>query len=161
MDTSSLLLARIVGAHGIKGDVLLHVFAQEAATLLRFSFPAGKVTNVRAGGPKGAYIARIEGVNDRTAADAIKGQEINVSRADLPDAAEDEYYITDLVNLRAVHAGEVVGTVIGVPDFGAGQLLDIRLNTGRSLFLPFDEPFVGKVDLSAGTIEINEYEVFL
>lgn len=161
MDASSLLLARIVGAHGIKGDVLLHVFAQEAETLLRFSFPAGKVKAVRGGGPKGAFIARIEGIDDRTAAEAIKGQEIKVTRADLPDAADDEYYITDLVNLRAISGTETVGTVIGVPDFGAGQLLDIRLHTGRSLFLPFYEPFVGKVDLAAGTIEISEYEVFL
>lgn len=155
-----ILLARIVGAHGIKGDVLLHVFAQEPKTLLRFSFPAGALSSVRPG-PKGSFIGHIKGVDDRSGAEALKGQEMTVTRADLPEAAEDEYYISDLVGLATLYQGQKIGQVIGVPDFGAGQLLDIRLDSGRGLFLPFDEDHVGAVDLTAKTIEVDGFEAFL
>ena len=80
---------------------------------------------------KGKVVARIKGVGDRTAAEALKGVELFVSRDVLPQPEEDEFYQADLIGLRAVTLdGEDLGTVVAVHDFGAGDLLEIA-GTGK------------------------------
>lgn len=157
---SDIVLARVLGAHGIKGDVALKVYAEEPKTLLRFSFPQGRVLSIKKGA-KNSWVAHIEGVDTREAAEAMKNAELRIERDTLPATDNEEYYLSDLAGLAALHSGKAVGRVTMAVDFGAGVLLDIALDKGRSLYLPFQAPYVGHVDLAARTVEIEGYEAFL
>ena len=139
-----IALAAVAGAHGIKGEVRLKLFADSLDSLARHSklFVGGverQVRDLRAGGK--TAIARLEGVSDRTAAEALRGSLVEIDRAALPPLAEGEYYHADLIGLPCVDAaGDVVGIVAGIENFGAGDLLEIELPGGKRSLIPFRDP---------------------
>jgi 16S rRNA processing protein RimM len=151
-----VLLGRIAGAHGIRGEVLIKTFTaapedigaygplSDAAGARSFIVAAARPT------PKGV-VARLAGIADRTAAEALKGTELYVDRDRLPAAAEGEFYHADLVGLDAVDpAGRPLGTVIAVHNYGAGDLLEVRLaGSGRTELVPFTDDAVPEVDIAA------------
>jgi 16S rRNA processing protein RimM len=151
-----ILLGRIAGAHGIRGEVLVHSYTDAPEKIGAYgalSDPAGarqfKVKVVRVT-PRGV-IARIAGVADRNAAEPLKGIELYVERARLPSAGEGEYYHADLIGLQAVDTqGHSIGRVAAVQNFGAGDLLEIRLaGSSKTELIPFDDAHVPEVDLVA------------
>lgn len=135
-----ITLAAITGAHGIKGEVRLKLFTDDAEGLKRYeSFDANGRTltlqSVRQAGP--GAIARFREVPDRTAAEALRGVTLTVPREALPPLAEGEYYHADLIGLPVITPdGDSVGRVLGVENFGAGDVLDIELPTGKSFMAP-------------------------
>ena len=137
-------LAAVAGAHGIKGEVRLKLFADSVESLARHSkvYVGGRevaVRDIRAGGK--TAVARFEGISDRSAAEALRGQLVEVDRADLPPLSEGEYYHADLIGLTCVdEAGEELGVVAAVENFGAGDLLEIELPNGKRSLIPFREP---------------------
>ena len=126
-------LAAITGAHGISGEVRLKLFGEGVAAFKRFrafSSPDGDITftlkKVRDDG-KGGAIARFEGVSDRNAAEKLRGTVLTVPRDELPELEETEYYHSDLIGLRVVtDAGEEVGTVQAVANYGATDVIEIE-----------------------------------
>jgi 16S rRNA processing protein RimM len=148
-------LAAIAGAHGIGGEVRLKLFAQGLESLQRNK-------QVRAGDAlltlvsvKGAKqpIARFAEVTDRTAAEALRGRLLTIPRAALPPLEEGEYYHADLVGLRCEGAaGALLGTVVAVENFGAGDLLEIEKPDGRRTLVPFRD---GIADLRDGRIVVD------
>jgi 16S rRNA processing protein RimM len=137
-------LAAVAGAHGVKGELRLKLFADSVESLARHSrvFVGGRELALRdvKGGGKTA-IARIEGISDRTTAEAMRGQLIEVDRADLPPLEDGEYYHADLIGLPCVDdAGSAVGTVAAVENFGAGDLLEVESPNGKRSLIPFREP---------------------
>lgn len=137
-------LAAVAGAHGVKGELRLKLFADSVESLARYSrvFVGGRETglrDVRAGGK--TAIARLEGVTDRSGAEALRGQLIEIAREALPPLEEGEYYYADLAGLPCVdESGAPVGTVVGVENFGAGDLLEVERPDGKRLLIPFHEP---------------------
>lgn len=108
------------------------------------------------GTAKGQVIAAIEGVSDRDAALALKGERLYVDRAALPDAEEGSYYHADLIGLVAVTVeGDRLGTVSVLHDFGAGDLVEIKVPEGRSVLLPFNATVVPEVDLVGGRLVVD------
>jgi 16S rRNA processing protein RimM len=105
--------------------------------------------------PKGV-IARVSGVADRNAAEALKGARLFTERSQLPAAADDEFYHVDLIGLTAVSpAGEPVGEIVAVHNYGAGDLLEIRLAESRKTeLLPFSAAYVPDVDIPAGKLVV-------
>ena len=86
-------------------------------------------------------IARFEGISDRTAAEALRGQLVEIDRDALPPLEEGEYYHADLVGLPCVdEAGQPVGAVVAVENFGAGDLLEVERPNGKRSLIPFREP---------------------
>ena len=74
---------------------------------------------------------------DHTAAEALRGTVLTVARSALPPLEEGEYYHADLIGLAAVSdAGEPLGTVVAVENFGAGDLLEIERPTGKRFMVP-------------------------
>jgi len=127
-------LAAVTGAHGVAGEVRLKLFGEgvEAMSAHR-KFNDGALTlgKLRDDG-KGGAIARFAEVADRAAAEALRGTALTVPRLALPPLAEGEYYHADLLGLAAVSdAGEPLGTVIAVENFGAGDILEIERPDGR------------------------------
>ncbi|HEY4135947.1 MAG TPA: ribosome maturation factor RimM [Alphaproteobacteria bacterium] len=151
----------VAAAHGIKGEVKIKAFTADPASVgaygplldetgkRSFKLSAVRVTN------DGTVIARLDGVADRNAAEALRGLRFYALRAALPEAGEGEYYHHDLIGLKAVLAsGEDFGTVVAVDNFGAGDVIEIKPANGDSVVLPFTDAVVPEVDLSAGRIVV-------
>jgi 16S rRNA processing protein RimM len=156
-----ILLGRIAGAHGIRGEVLIHTYTEAPENIGAYGalFDANgerqfklKVVRVT---PKGV-IARVTGIADRNAAEALKGVELFVERAHLPAPADGEFYYADLVGLAAVDVdGQTIGSIVAVQNFGAGDLLEIRLSgSSKTELVPFRDAFVPEVDLAARQVVV-------
>lgn len=139
-----IALAAVAGAHGIKGEVRLKLFTDGIDSLAAHQrvFVGGEQRGVRDLRPGGkTAIARFDGICDRSAAEALRGSLIEVDRAALPPLGEGEYYHADLIGLPCVDgAGETVGSVAGIENFGAGDLLEVLLPDGRRSLIPFRDP---------------------
>ena len=122
-------LAAVAGAHGVAGEVRLKLFGEGVAALKRhraFNDGTLRLVKLRDDG-KGGAIARFESVDDRNAAERLRGTELTVPRSALPPLGEGEYYHADLVGLPAVSTtGEVLGVCVAVENFGAGDLIEIE-----------------------------------
>lgn len=154
-----ILLGEIGAAHGVRGHVLIRTYTEspedlasygvleDAAGARTFDISVVRVT------PKGV-VARIAGVEDRSSAEALRGTELYIARGRLPPTEEEEFYHSDLIGLSAFEPGGTRrGEVIAVHNFGAGDILEIRLEDGRTTeMVPFTRAFVPEVDLSAGRL---------
>ena len=151
-----IALAAVAGAHGIKGEVRLKLFSESAVSLAKHEklIVGGaerRLISVRDSGK--TAVARFEGVNDRSVAEALRGSLIEIDRSALPPLEEGEYYHADLIGLGAVdREGRQVGTVVSVENFGAGDLLEIELADGKRSLIPFRE---GIADLEDGKIVLD------
>ena len=155
-DGKRVALAAVAGAHGIKGEVRLKLFADSAASLAAHAtlVVGGRdiaLQSVRAGGK--TAIARFAGIATREAAEALRGSLVEVDRASLPPLGEGEYYHADLIGLPCVDAAGVpLGRVVAVEDFGAGELLEVERDGGRKALVPFRP---GIADLADGRVTID------
>lgn len=153
---SRITLAAIAGAHGVGGELRLKLFTDSAESLAQHAavFVGGvqhRLLSAKQSG-KGA-IARLEGVTDRAAAEALRGSLIEVDRAALPPLQEGEYYHADLIGLPCLdQKGEPLGTVVAVENFGAGDLLEIEKADGTRALVPFRS---GIADLEPGRITVD------
>jgi 16S rRNA processing protein RimM len=138
-------LAAIAGAHGVTGEVRLKLFGEGVAALRRHkSFNGGALTlkNSRDDN-KGGAIARFAEIADRTAAEKLRGTLLTIPRSALPPLEEGEYYHVDLVGLAAVSdAGEALGTIVAVKNFGASDILEIERPDGKHFRVPMTEAAV-------------------
>ena len=151
-----IALAAIAGAHGVKGELRLKLFSDGIESLSRHeTLEVGgverRLLSIRESGK--AAVARFEGINDRSAAEVLRGSLIEIDRAALPPLEEGEYYHSDLIGLAAVDGlGSAVGKVSGVENYGAGDLLEIELEDGKSSLIPFRP---GIADLEDGRIVVD------
>lgn len=156
-----LCLGVITGAHGIRGQVRIKSFTADPEQLTAYGAlsdaKGDKVFKLTVNGQsKGQLIAKIKGVNDRNAAEDLKGQELFIERSRLPAPDEEEFYHADLIGLAVETIdGEAYGTVKAVHDFGAGDILDIKLTSGKGAMLPFTKETVPTIDLDAGKLVVN------
>jgi len=150
------VLAAVAGAHGVKGELRLKLFSENVESLsrqqkLHVGGAERRLLAIRDSG-KGA-VARFEGVNDRSAAEALRGSLVEIDRSALPPLEEGEYYHADLIGLAAVDRdGKPIGTVVAVENYGAGDLLEIELETRKRSLIPFRK---GIADLEDGRIALD------
>lgn len=105
---------------------------------------------------RGQVIARIDGIADRDAAEALRGLRLYTTRTALPRTKRNEWYLTDLEGLRVEDRdGQVIGRLRAVHDFGAGAVLEIERDTAAVLWLPFTKQAVPVVDVAAGRIVVE------
>ena len=151
-----IALAAVAGAHGVKGELRLKLFSDSIASLSRHEtvYVGGverRLLSVREGG--NAAVAKIEGISDRSAAEALRGSLVEVARSALPVLEEGEYYHADLIGLFAVDGdGSPIGTVTAVENYGAGDLLEIEDSKGRKSLIPFRQ---GIADLEGERIILD------
>ena len=156
MTDRRVALAAVAGAHGVKGEVRLKLFSDSVASLAQHAkvYVGGvehRLLGVRDGGK--TAIARFEGISDRSAVEGLRGQLVEVDRADLPPLEEGEYYHADLVGLPCVDRdGQSLGAVISVENFGAGDLLEVELTNGKRSLVPFRD---GIADLEDARVVVN------
>ncbi|MFW2830271.1 ribosome maturation factor RimM [Sphingomonas sp. ID0503] len=146
-------LAAVIGAHGIAGEVRLKLFTDDLSPYKTLDAGGRTLTlkKVRPG-PNGA-VARFAEIADRTAAEALRGTELTVSRDELPALDEGEYYHADLIGLPVEDAAGIpLGTVAAVENFGAGDVLDIRKPDGKTVMIAFRP---GIAELANGIIRAD------
>jgi 16S rRNA processing protein RimM len=150
-----ILVGRVAGAFGVKGEVRITTFTAEPlavrdyGALLREDGAPG-LTLLSAREVKGGVIARVAEVETREQAEALRGLKLHVPREALPEPDEDEFYLADLIGMTVEAAdGQVLGQVRSVRDFGAGDLLEIAPSLGgEAWYLPFTRAAVPEVQLS-------------
>ena len=154
-----ILLGRIGTAHSLKGEVVVQSFAAEPLDLKAYGALTDKtgertfeIVSLRQAG-KG-LIARLKGVDDRTTAEALRGTELFVARDNLPAPADGDFYLADLIGLTAATAdGAIIGEVIDAPNYGAGDLIEIKPEAGgETLLIPFTREFAPSIDIAGGRI---------
>jgi 16S rRNA processing protein RimM len=153
-------LGVIVGARGLKGDLRVKSYAQVPEDIAAYG-PLEDETGDRridlrvTGQAKGVLIARAKGVDDRTAADKLKGLRLYVGRDKLPPPGEDEFYHSDLIGLAVEAPQGNLGTVKQVFDFGAGDVLEIAGGDFGTVMVPFTREIVPVVDLEGGRLVVD------
>lgn len=154
----------VVGApHGVRGAVRIKSFTDIPEAIANYG-PLEDESGERrlalrvVGGAKGEgmVIATLSGVTDRDRAEALRGLRLYAPRAALPVPDEDEFYHTDLVGLAAQHEdGTVLGTVVAVHDFGAGDVIEIARDEGQPVLVPFTRAAVPVVDIAGGRVVVD------
>jgi 16S rRNA processing protein RimM len=166
MSSDMVLLGEIVRPHGVRGEVKLRSFTQDPCAIGAYgelvTERGERVTlkNVRAAHDH--VIARIAGVEDRDAAERLKGRKLQIAREALPETDEDdEVYAADLIGLACIaEDGRALGEIVAVQDFGAGDLLELAVpGTKRTVLLPFTDDVVVEVTGEAVVVDASEGSV--
>lgn len=140
-----VMLAAIAGAHGVTGEVRLKLFGESAEALSRYrNFNGGALTLTRVRSDnKGGAIARFAEVADRTAAEKLRGTQLTIARSAMPPLAAGEFYHADLLGLPAISdAGESLGEVVAVENFGATDILEVQRPDGKRFMVPLTDEAV-------------------
>ncbi len=157
----------IASVRGLKGEVRIKSFTADPDGIAAYgpvttedgnrSFRLKVTARV-----KGLLIARLDGIDDRTAAEELKGTRLYVPRSVLPKPEDGEFYHADLVGLSAeTETGVKLGTVKAVQNFGAGDILEIARDedgtgedSGDDMLIPFTAAAVPDVDFLGGRVVI-------
>ncbi len=163
MTKGRVLLGVVAAPHGVRGLVRIRSFTEDPMAIASYgalSDETGqKQYRVEAlSAVKGAVLARIEGVADRTAAEAARGLRLYVERSALPATGEREWYEADLVGLAAVgRDGRDWGKVLAFHDFGAGRAMEVSGGSASrsSVMLPFTDAVVPEIDVEGGKVVVD------
>ena len=160
-----ILLGEFGRAHGLKGEVRVKSFTAEPAAIAAYGpllAPDGRRFTLKSVRPAGGsspdmLIARVAGVDTREAAETLNRVRLYAPRDRLPPPeTEDEFFAADLIGLIVESAaGEILGTVVAVPNYGGGDLLEIAPPRGATALLPFTKVFVPTVDLARKRLVID------
>ena len=155
MGDDLIMVGRVAGAFGVRGEVRITSFTADPLSLAHFETllrEDGSLGLTLTGGrvAKGAVIARAAEVETRNQAEALRGLKLYIRRDSLPPPEEkDEYYVADLVGLSVENPdGQPLGRVKSVHDFGAGDLLEIEPPVGPSWWQPFTREAVPEVHMA-------------
>lgn len=166
LDTAELVeLGRVGRAHGIRGEVRFFAHNRDSDAWRRLGAVdrvelrldgqtlSTRVTRARVT-PK-CWLLAFEDLPDRTAVEAWTHATLHVPADLFPPLSDDEFYAWQLEGLALVdHTGRRRGHVTEMTDFGAGDLLRVRVD-GRDEFIPLAEPFVGEIDIDGGVVHVD------
>ena len=157
-----ILLATIGAAQGLKGEVRLNSMTSKPLAVTEYGILSGRdgraFTIERGRLQKDIVIVKFKGINDRTAAEALRGIELFVERALLDKIVkeEDEFLYADLIGLSVCdEIGFDWGEVTGMFDFGGGDVVEVKGVDGRLRMIPFSKAAVPVVDIANGRLGID------
>ena len=162
--TGLICIARIKGAFGVKGEVRIQSFTQNAEDCFGFGPLLGAdgsavLSPASHRAVKGGFAVTCREISTPEQADALRGTELFTAAENLPEPEEDEFYYSDLIGMQVKTVdGKTAGKVIAVHDFGAGDLLEIKPKEGGSFYHPFTKEAVPKVDMKARRIIVKIVE---
>lgn len=153
-------VAQVGAAHGVRGAFRVRCFTEAPENVTAYGPLCDAQGNALfelriIGAAKGGLIASVDGIKDRDAAEALRGDRLYVPRARLPAPDEDEFYHEDLVGLTARdESGQSVGKVTAVLNFGAGDILEITAEDGGTTLVPFTRAAVPVLDFAGGFVQV-------
>jgi 16S rRNA processing protein RimM len=151
-DPRLICLGIISSAHGVRGQVKIRSFTSSPQDITAYGAlqdASGRTYHLTiTGSAKNALIASIKGIDSREAAGALRNVELFVERSALPAPQKNEYYQLDLIGLEVTTEDNTAfGHIIGVHNFGAGDLVEIKLPTGKEEFLPLNKATFPVIDI--------------
>lgn len=157
-----LCVGMITKVHGIKGHVCVHSYCDNPADIFDYhplvNASGSQQFKLKAVGTvRGMFVATVNDVTDRNVAETFSKTELYITRDQLPEVEEDDtFYISDLVGLTVMsETSAVLGKVISVENFGAGDILECRSDTFKAFMIPFTEDAIVDVDLDNEQIVIS------
>jgi len=169
LPADAIEVGRVLGAWGIKGWFKVQPFAADPQALFsckrwHLRPPEGpgavalppllRITQSREHG--GFVVAGAQEVADRSAAEALKGARVFVSRASFPSAGADEYYWVDLIGCSVVNRdGVALGRVDDLIDTGAHSVLRVVADDVPERLIPFVAAYIDGVDLAARQVRVD------
>lgn len=161
MPSRLIRVGRVAGAFGVKGEVKITAFTDKPQALLAYGVllredGSAGLTLVSGRAQKNEVVARAKEIATREEAEALRGLFLHVPREAFPEPDEDEFYLADLIGLTAVSpAGEPLGKIAGVRDFGAGDILEIQPASGAAWQVAFTVANVPTVDVNGGKVVVD------
>ncbi|TBW36322.1 ribosome maturation factor RimM [Siculibacillus lacustris] len=161
MTSDPILVGRIGAAHGIRGEVRVKAFTEPAEALGDYGplmLPDGRRLTIERMRDQGTMlVVKFREIADRTAAERFNGLDLTIERSALPAPDDEEtFYHADLVGLAVVDGtGDTLGRIVAVPNFGAGDLLEVQPAEGGTYYLPFTRAFVPTVDVAGGRVTVE------
>ncbi len=158
MTDELVLVGRIGGAHGIRGEVRVKAFTEPAEAIADYgplTLPDGRwLTVARLRDQGTVLVVAFREITDRNAAETLNGLDLRVPRTALPVPEDEEtFYHADLIGLDVVDGtGASLGRIVAVPNWGAGDLLEVKPEGRASFYLPFTRAFVPTVDVVGGRV---------
>lgn len=163
MGDERIKIGQITSAVALKGEVKVYNYSDPdrydhlKSVLVGEGDTRYKVSSVRY--QSGMAILKFAGINDRNAAEELKGQFLYVLESELPKLPEDTYYIRDLIGMEVVSdAGKHIGEVLDVLQSSAQDIYEIRLANGKNGYVPAVGEFVKNVDLENRTVTVHVIE---
>jgi 16S rRNA processing protein RimM len=159
-DDRLILVAKVAGAFGVRGEVRIRAFTEDPMSLLAYrelkrQDGSPGLTLLSGRTAKEGLIAKAKEVDSKEAADALRGLDLYAPRSALPEPDEDEFYLTDLIGLQAVAPdGTPLGRIRAVPNYGAGDLLEVEPDRGSSWLIAFTAETVPEVDIAGGLVVV-------
>lgn len=177
--SKKILIAKVNSAFGIKGEVKIIVYSDNPQNIEKYTLSDSKGNSLKlrisnknkaeignsSGNP--ILIAKIEGCDDRNAAESMRGQEIFTNRADFDELSEDEFYYSDLIGLDVLDMeSKKIGTVFNVMDLGAGGIIEIKFSESQAEEslkeienFPFKDEIFPEVNLQKNFLRFNAPEI--
>ena len=136
----------ISSCSGIKGDVTIKSYTANPKDICKLPLLTQDSTKLNLKlirqNSNGDLICKLNDISDRNTAETWVKQKLYCQRACLPEAKADEFYIEDLKNLKVINqAGDKIGIVSGIYNFGAGDIVEIELQDNKTIMLPFNDNF--------------------
>lgn len=162
-----IVVAQLVGAFGVKGEARVRSFTVDPEACFGYGpllDEAGAVvlTPLKHRPLNDGYGVATRENRQREEWEALRGTLLHVPREAMPALAEDEAYVADLIGMAVAHVdGRALGVVVGAPNFGAGDLIEVKPETGPSFFLPFTHAVTPDVDIAARIVRVDPDEALL
>ena len=158
-------IGKIVNTVGLKGEVKVYNYSDsiEIYETIESIYVEDRLTvieNVRA--QKNMVILKLEGADDRNAAEALRGKELYITEDDLPELPEGQYYVRDLIGMSVTEEdGNMLGHVTDVLQNTAQDIFEVESENGKKLLIPKVDKFVLDIDAEKREITVRLIEGML
>ena len=165
-DTADIIVGRIVGVHGIRGQVKVHSDCRPRESLFQYrqftarsaGRPERQLQLLRGQAAGKGLIAAFVGISDRDQAMTLSGYTLSICREQLPAARNGEYYWTDLIGLRVENRqGITLGRVTELFETSSNDVLIVRADDADGeILIPFIRPHsIEDIDLAGGVMRVD------
>ena len=166
-----VLIGKVGSPVGIKGEFRVNLYSQDSGNLKEGKVllleraeksVSGAIEKVRY--QKDKPVVRLKGIEDRNAAEDIRGMDISIYAKDMEELPEGEHYVRDLIGCRVVdiaQGGAEIGVLKDVIQNTAQSILDVSTADGKQVLIPAVDAFLRSIDEEAGIIEVELIPGFL
>ena len=166
-----VLIGKVGSPVGIKGEFTVNLYSQDSGNLKEGKVllleraersVSGAIEKVRY--QKDKPVVRLKGIEDRNAAEDIRGMDISIYAKDMEELPEGEHYVRDLIGCRVVdiaQGGAEIGVLKDVIQNTAQSILDVSTADGKQVLIPAVDAFLRSIDEEAGIIEVELIPGFL
>ncbi len=155
-------IGEVVNVVGLRGELKIYPYSENKErfeTLKTVYFDKTRIEIQQVRYKDNLVILKIQGVEDRTSAEACKGKEVFMDDEDLEELPEGTYYIKDILGFLVEDRSRgIIGTLKDVKDNGAQNLFIIEKNNGGELLVPAVEEFFAGVDLERKVVLVDLIE---